>query len=486
MSSAKASATSNKRARPGGDEAHPTSEECHHAECAAAAAPLPRPTKKIKNEKLPVLLLSGFLGAGKTTLLKNILHNARGQRIAVLVNDVAQLNVDANLVADLVQREQELVRLQNGCICCTLRVDLVEEISRLAKAGKYDALVIESTGISEPMQVAETFALDLPPAVLEEQRKGSKAALALGCLHDIARLDSCTTVVDASTFFANFERAETVQDDAMGQEATIAEDDERSLVGLLTEQVEFADLIILNKTDLMPAAELGRVQAAVRNLNPHAKIMNCSWGAVPLENLLHTRRFDLEKSTRWVDSGSRWFSELPGQHNPESLEYGVGSFIYRREGRPFHPGRLYDLISEVFNLTFARAALTHHTVYAEAEAQQQAEEESKQAGGTPGHQDAARNETDSRSSTAAASVGDQSEADDDDDDDDDDGGSGPAHYTGASLREAWCEMMGDDSRLLRSKGCVWMAGAHSHAFRIVWGHTGPYLHLEVDDPWKVR
>ena len=422
------------------------------------------PASKKTAKKLPVLLLSGFLGAGKTTTLKNILTNAKNRRVAVLVNDMAELNIDANAVEGLVQREQELVQLENGCICCTLRMDLVEEVLKLAQSNKFDALVIESTGISEPMQVAETFAATLPEEVIKAQKNGEAAALALGRLCDVARLDSCTTVVDVASFFSYFETSKTVQDDAMGldQEA-ISPEDERSLVGLLTEQVEFADMIVLNKTDLVNKTTLGRVRGAITRINPRAKIVESSFGKVPLEDLLGTGRFDIEDSAFWVANGTRWFAELPGSHKPETLEYGVGSFIYRREGRPFHPKRLYEWVTEFFLLSTTQSVITNVETYDEAKAEEEARRENEEK------------EMDGEEDDEEEEEGDENEEGEDDSD-------AEPEDEAVELRESWWEKMGDKSVLLRSKGCVWVASYPK--FCNTWGQSGPYLHLNAEDPWE--
>ena len=396
--------------------------------------------------------------------MKHILTNTMNRKVAVLVNDMAELNVDANQVEGLVQREQELVKLENGCICCTLRMDLVEEVMKLASSNKFDALVIESTGISEPMQVAETFAASLPPEVVEAQARGDAAAKALGRLCDVARLDSCTTVVDAATFFTHFATAKTVQDDAMGVDpATLPPEDEAIPVGLLTEQVEFADMIVLNKTDLVDATALARVRGTISRLNPRAKILESSFSRVPLEELLDTGRFDIEDAAVWVESGKRWFSELPGAHNPESLEYGVGSFIYRRSSRPFHPMRIYEWLTEFFLLSTSQAVITIHESYKAAAA---AEEKRVQQ---ENEEEEGEEEGDDNEEEEGEDSGDEVHAGAEDDD-------------AAILRANWRKALGDASTLLRSKGALWLASCPK--FAITWGQTGPYLRLDPEDPWE--
>lgn len=273
--------------------------------------------------RLPVTVLSGFLGVGKTTLLNHILANREGRRVAVIVNDMSEVNIDAALVAqgsNLSRTEEKLVEMSNGCICCTLRDDLMQEATRLAREGRFDALLIESTGISEPMPVAATF----------DFRREDGVSLA-----DVARLDTMVTVVDAGAFLRDYASAASLGD--RGQ--TAGEEDGRLLVDLLIEQVEFADVIVINKADRVTEAELGQLGGILATFNPQAEIIASVQGQVPLAHLLGTGRFDFARAQQ----AAGWAQALSGQHLPESEEFGIRSFVWRAR-RPVHPGRFKRLI----------------------------------------------------------------------------------------------------------------------------------------------
>ncbi|MGN8162987.1 zinc metallochaperone GTPase ZigA [Pantoea sp. 22096] len=275
--------------------------------------------------RLPVAVLSGFLGAGKTTLLNHILNNREGRRIAVIVNDMSEINIDAALVRDggaqLSRTDEKLVEMSNGCICCTLREDLLLEVKRLAQAGRFDHLVIESTGISEPLPVAETF-------TFEDEAGESLSAY--------ARLDSMITVVDGFNFLRDYRSV----DDLQSRGESLGEQDERSVVDLLVDQIEFCDLLVLNKTDLLSPAQLHQLKGLLQALNPHALIVNSEFGQVPLDCLLNTGRFDFDRAAQ----APGWLQTLRGEHQPESEEYGIRNFVYRAR-RPFHPQRFWHAVN---------------------------------------------------------------------------------------------------------------------------------------------
>jgi G3E family GTPase len=289
----------------------------------------------MNTNKLPVTVLSGFLGAGKTSLLNHILHNKEGLKVAVIVNDMSEVNIDAKMVQNeqvLSRTEEKLVEMSNGCICCTLREDLMIEVEKLTKEGRFDYLLIESTGISEPIPIAQTFSF-------VDEENGID-------LSKFSYIDTMVTVVDCFNFMKDFGSNELLLDRSL----TDIDGDFRTIVNLLTDQIEFANVILLNKVDLTDEKTVGILKAAIQKLNPKAKIITSSFGKIPANEILNTKLFDFEEA----QSSAGWQEELNGNHTPETEEYGISSFCFKSH-KPFHPERFWNYLNEKFPETIIRS-----------------------------------------------------------------------------------------------------------------------------------
>lgn len=415
------------------------------------------PEKISRKTPIPVTLLSGFLGSGKTTLLEHILTSDHGYRIAVIINDMSQLNIDMDLVKThrVSQKEEKMVQLQNGCICCTLRGDLLEELVALATNDAFDYIIIESTGISEPMQVAETFTtefaevhLDGQQAMTPEEEKILKDIADLGGLAKIARLDTCATVVDAKNFLDNFETTEFLVD---RYGSTGQNEEDRTICDLMVDQIEFSDIIILNKVGTVSKKQKKKILKTIKMLNPVAKVISTNYSKVNISEIVDTKLFDFEKassSAGWLQSlhemtrREQYGNKLTPK--PETEEYGINNFVYKSR-KPFHPERLYHLIRDKF-VVIESSGLDEN---GEVENEEENEEEDEE--GDDEEED-------------------EEEDDDEEEEEEEEEGDDPSEDEIAKNKKK-----SPFGPLLRSKGFFWLASRH--IIRGEWSSAGPMLTL---------
>lgn len=420
---------------------------------------------KVPSKAIPVTLLSGFLGSGKTTLLEHILTSSHGLKIAVVINDMSSLNIDAALISNhkVTKKEEKLIQLQNGCICCTLRGDLLEELVSLAKSGEFHYIIIESTGISEPMQVAETFTTEFTESLLQqdaadqaaqginpEETKVLKEIINVGGLNKLASLDTCVTVVDAVNFIANFETTDFLADrfGGNGQGET-----ERTITDLMVDQIEFADVIILNKASSVSKTTKQKIEKIIKNLNRVAKIISTDYSKVDLKEIINTGKYDFEKassSAGWLQSiqemvirEGKYGDDLGSRlaPKPETEEYGINNFVYSAR-RPFHPKRLYETIRDKF-------MVIEQNAYIDDE-QEQAEEDEEE----------------------------EDDDSDDEDDQEDEDDQGDDFTEQEIIKNKKNSPFGP---LLRSKGFIWLASRY--IIRGEWSSAGAMLTLKGGIPW---